>query len=191
LIETKQKLRREYRRRRDAFVAQLDSASRNLSFRRPPSPLARLLEPARTVALYRSIGSEAPTDRLIEYLTEIGINIALPRVMDEGPLEFRLVSGPEMLVSGFRDIPEPDESCELTEPDVIIAPLVAFDRSLRRLGQGGGYYDRSFAKFPAIPRIGLAWSVQETGEIPVSDHDLPLDMIVTESEIIERAGMAS
>lgn len=185
LKEKKQKLRKEYRRRRDSFVGQLDGASRNLSFRRPPSPLARLFKPGQTVAFYRSVGSEAPTERLIEYLTETGVQIALPRVMDDGSLEFRLVTGPELLECGFRNIPEPGDTCPLATPDVIIAPLVAFDRSLRRLGQGGGYYDRSFAKYPDVPRIGLAWSVQETTDIPIEPHDLPLQMIVTECEIIE------
>ena len=185
LKETKKKLREEYRRRRDAFVGQLDSASRNLSFRRPPSPLSRLIKPDQTVALYRNVGSEAPTARLIEYLTETGVSVALPRVADGGFLEFRLLSGTEMLVSGFRDIPEPDETCALADPDVIIAPLVAFDRSLRRLGQGGGHYDRCFARYPDVPRIGLAWSVQETEEIPTEPHDATLHMIVTECEIIE------
>ena len=185
LKKTKKKLREEYRRRRDSFVGQLDGASRNLSFRRPPSPLSRLFQQGQTVALYRSIGSEAPTERLIEYLTEIGINIALPRVIDDGSLEFRLFSSLELLESGFRNIPEPGETCELSDPDLIIAPLVAFDRSMRRLGQGGGYYDRSFAKYADVPRIGLAWSVQEADEIPVEPHDLPLHMIVTECEIIE------
>lgn len=183
--EKKKKLRAEYRRRRDAFVGQLDVASRNLSFRRPPSPLARLIEQVQTVALYRHIGSEAPTARLIEYLTETGVNIALPRVVDGHPLEFRLVSNSDILLSGFKDIPEPDTSCALAEPEMIIAPLVAFDRSLRRLGQGGGHYDRAFAKYPDIPRIGLGWSIQEAEEIPSESHDVPLHMIVTECEIIE------
>ncbi|MEO9600568.1 5-formyltetrahydrofolate cyclo-ligase [Parasphingorhabdus sp.] len=185
LKDKKKKIREEYRRRRNAFVDQLDSASRNLSFRRPPSPLARLFQPDQTVAFYRSIGSEAPTERLIEYLTETGVDIAFPRVTDNGALEFRLVTGPELLECGFRNIPEPGETCPLVDPDVIVAPLVAFDRSLRRLGQGGGYYDRSFAQYPDVPRIGLAWSVQEATEIPVESHDLPLHMIVTECEIIE------
>ncbi len=185
LKEKKQKLRKEYRRRRDSFVGQLDAASRNLSFRRPPSPLARLFKPGQTVAFYRSVGSEAPTERLIEYLTETGVNIAFPRVTDNGVLEFRLVTGPELLESGFRDIPEPGDTCPLADPDVIIAPLVAFDRSLLRLGQGGGYYDRSFAQYPDVPRIGLAWSVQEASDLPTEPHDLPLQMIVTECEIIE------
>ena len=185
MTKKKQELRKEYRRRRDSFVSQLDGASRNLSFRRPPSPLARLFKPQQTVAFYRSVGSEAPTERLVEYLTETGVNIAFPRVTDNEAMEFRLVSGPELLDLGFRNIPEPGDSCPLVDPDVIVAPLVAFDRSLRRLGQGGGYYDRSFAQYPDVPRIGLAWSVQEAADIPTGPHDLPLDMVVTECEIIE------
>jgi 5-formyltetrahydrofolate cyclo-ligase len=185
LRDLKKKLREEHRKRRDTFVGQLDIASRSLSFRRPPSPLSRLIKPGQTIALYRNVGSEAPTERLIEYLTETGVNIALPRIAADGTLEYRLVSSTDILISGFKDIPEPGETCALVDPDVIIAPLVAFDRSLRRLGQGAGHYDRSFAKYPDVPRIGLAWSVQEADEIPTEPHDVPLHMIVTECEIIE------
>jgi len=76
-------------------------------------------------------------------------------------------------------------------PDLIIAPMLAFDRSMHRLGQGGGHYDRTFAQYPQAPRIGLAWSVQEADAIPVESHDMELDMIVTESEIIQRVDLTS
>ena len=60
-------------------------------------------------------------------------------------------------------------------PDVIVAPLIAFDRAMNRLGQGGGYYDRAFARFPDALRIGLAWSAQELDDVPADPWDLPLD----------------
>lgn len=185
IAENKSKIRAEYRQRRDVFVRNLDNASKSLSFRRPPSPLAQLIEQSKVIAIYHAVGSEAPTDRLIEYLSDIDTRLALPKVNQSGQLEFRHVTNLQLLEAGFKNIPEPSDQCELAEPDLIIAPLVAFDRKLRRLGQGGGHYDRSFAQFPAAKRVGLAWSMQEADDIPVESHDLPLHMIVTEREIIE------
>lgn len=191
LKENKKKLREEYRRRRDAFVSQLDTATRNLAFRRPPSPLGQLIEQAEVVALYQAVGSEAPTMRLMEYLSETGKTVGFPVVTGKSPLQFRSVSDIDLLEAGYQDIPEPNESCPTVTPDLIIAPLIAFDRSLQRLGQGQGHYDRTFEKFTNARRIGLAWSVQETDSLPVEDHDVSLDMIVTECEIIQSVSMTS
>jgi 5-formyltetrahydrofolate cyclo-ligase len=56
---------------------------------------------------------------------------------------------------------------------------------MNRLGQGGGYYDRAFARYPDALRIGLAWSVQEHDALPADPWDLPLHIILTEVELIE------
>jgi 5-formyltetrahydrofolate cyclo-ligase len=191
LKDKKNKLREEYRRRRDAFHRQLDMATRGLAFRRPPTPLAKLIEQSDVIALYSAIGSEAPTARLAEYLAEIGKTLAFPVVTGNAPLEFRQVNNLDLLEAGFRNISEPNANCPAVTPDVIIAPMIAFDRSMGRLGQGGGYYDRTFEKYPEAIRIGLAWSVQEADAVPVQPHDIPLHMIVTESEIIEKVDMNS
>lgn len=191
LIITKKNLRKEYRRRRDAFVSQLDDATRNLVFRRPPSPVARLLESADVVAVYASQASEAPTGRLIEYLAELQKTIAFPVVMGATALDFRTVSNVELLESGFMGISEPGGDCPLVEPDIIITPIIAFNRSLDRLGQGGGHYDRTFEKHPNARRIGLAWSVQETQDLMPEQHDIGLHAIVTESEYIQKVDMTS
>ncbi|QJB68065.1 5-formyltetrahydrofolate cyclo-ligase [Parasphingorhabdus halotolerans] len=185
LSENKKKLRKEYQRKRNAFVGQLDAATRNLAFRRPPSPLMRLIEQSEIIALYHSIGSEAPTTKLTEYLLEIGKIICFPIVQGNTSLDFRVVSNMELFENGFRDIPEPTQDNPTAKPDLIIAPMVAFDRSLMRLGQGGGHYDRTFEKYPDAARIGMAWSVQECTNIPVEAHDVPLQMIITECEIIQ------
>ena len=191
LNDKKKKLREEYRRRRDSFYSQLDLATRGLAFRRPPSPLARLIEQSDVIALYSATGAEAPTARLADYLAEIGKSIAYPVYVGEAPLEFRTVANINLLTAGYRNIAEPGPDCPAVAPDLIIAPMLAFDRSLHRLGQGGGHYDRTFAKYPQAPRVGLAWSVQEADAIPVQPHDVELDMVVTESEIIQRVEMAS
>ena len=189
LSDKKKKLREEYRRRRDAFHSQLDIATRSLAFRRPPTPLAKRIEQSEVIALYSAIGSEAPTASLAEYLTDIGKILAFPVVVGNAPLEFRKVDHLDLLQAGFRSISEPGADCPTVTPDLIIAPMTAFDRSMHRLGQGGGHYDRTFEKYPGAIRIGFAWSVQETEAVPVQPHDIPLHMIVTESELIERVEM--
>ncbi|AMO71469.1 hypothetical protein AZE99_06040 [Sphingorhabdus sp. M41] len=166
-------------------------ATRGLAFRRPPTPLAQLIEKSEIIALYSATGSEAPTASLTEYLTEIGKTTAFPVVVGNSPLEFRKVDNLDLLEAGFRNISEPNANCPTVTPDLIIAPMVAFDRSMGRLGQGGGHYDRTFAKYPQAKRIGFAWSVQEADAVPVQAHDAPLDMIVTESEIIQRIDIKS
>ena len=191
LNDTKKKLREEYRRRRDAFYRQLDTATRGLAFRRPPSPLARLIEQSKIIALYSATGSEAPTSRLADYLAEIGKTVAFPVWTGDAPLEFRGIDNIDLLEAGYRNIAEPGPSCPVVSPDLIIAPMLAFDRSMHRLGQGGGHYDRTFARYPDAPRVGLAWSVQQTDHVPVDKHDIALDMIVTESEIIQRDELTS
>ena len=191
LNDNKKKLREEYRRRRDAFHRQLDGATRNLAFRRPPSPIAKILEEHEIIAVYASMGSEAPTNRLIEYLAELGKKLAFPVVTGDNPLEFRIVSKLENLQAGFMGIAEPGNDDPVVNPDVIITPMIAFDRSLNRLGQGGGHYDRTFEKYPNAMRIGLAWSVQEAENIPVGRHDVTLHAIVTESELIQKVDTTS
>ncbi|MEP3780944.1 MAG: 5-formyltetrahydrofolate cyclo-ligase [Parasphingorhabdus sp.] len=191
LIEQKKNLREEYRRRRDAFHSQLDAATRGLAFRRPASPLARLIEQSEIIALYSTMGSEAPTGKLTEYCIEMGKMVAFPLVTGDSPMEFRHVDNVDLLENGFKDIPEPSTDCPLVTPDLIIAPVLAFDRSMGRLGQGAGHYDRTFEKYPQATRVGLAWSVQETDNVPLQPHDVTLEMIVTESEIIQRVNKTS
>ncbi len=84
-------------------------------------------------------------------------------------------------------IPEP-ESKNIVYPDVLLIPLVAFDKNLNRLGYGGGYYDRLIEKLSKkknIIKIGLAFSVQEIDKVPINMHDQKLDYIVTNKNIIK------
>lgn len=137
------------------------------------------------------MGSEAPTIRLAEYLIESGKTLAFPTVVGDFPLEFRQIDNIDLLESGFKNISEPGSDCPLVVPDLIITPMVAFDRSMGRLGQGGGHYDRTFEKYPQATRIGFAWSVQEADILPAEPHDVTLHMIITECEIIQQVNVTS
>jgi 5-formyltetrahydrofolate cyclo-ligase len=138
------------------------------------------------VALYMGLDDEAPAQRLAAQLTAMGKTVALPRVLDRlGSMDFLGWRADDQLFPGLFGTSHPEPSGGVVTPDVIIAPLLGFDRAMTRLGQGGGYYDRAFARMPGALRIGLAWSCQEYDELPADPWDLPLDMVMTEVELIE------
>ena len=174
------------RDQRRAFVATLDPLAHRLAFKVLPSPLARRLAEARTVARYMGLDDEAPAQRLAAPLIAMGKRVALPRVLDRlGSMDFLAWTPDAPLIPGPFRTSHPEPGDGPVTPDAIIAPLVGFDRALNRLGQGGGYYDRAFARFPDALRIGLAWSAQELDDVPADPWDLPLDIILTEAELIE------
>ena len=179
-------LRAIARERRRAFVASLDPLAHRLAFKVIPSPLARRLADAQVVALYMGLDDEAPAQRLAAPLQALGKTLALPRVIDRlGSMDFLTWRPEDQLFPGLFGTSHPQAAGDPVVPDVIIAPLIGFDRAMNRLGQGGGYYDRIFARYPDALRIGLAWSVQEHDVLPADPWDLPLHLILTEIELIE------
>ena len=76
--------------------------------------------------------------------------------------------------------PAPLPLAEVVTPDLIVTPLLAFDRAGGRLGQGGGYYDRTFESLPDAIRIGLAYEGQRVADLPMQDHDIRLHGVLTE-----------
>ena len=88
------------------------------------------------------------------------------------------------LVINKYGIPEP-VSNKIVYPDILLVPLVAFDKKLNRIGYGGGFYDRYLKRLKKIKKIitiGLAYSFQEVKKIPINDYDIKLDFIITEKE---------
>lgn len=117
-----------------------------------------------------------------------GGRMALPCVVGkDAPLVFRRFEGRGSLVAGYQGILEPCEQNEIVSPSVLCMPLVGFDRFGGRLGYGGGFYDRTLASYDFSPiKIGVAWSCQEyLGRLPLCPHDVLLDYVVTENEIID------
>jgi 5-formyltetrahydrofolate cyclo-ligase len=185
-LTDKQALRDLARQRRRNFVASLDPLAHRLAFKALPSPLATLLAGAQTVALYVPLDDEAPVLRLAAALTDIGKTLCLPRIIDRlGSMDFLRWRREDQLYPGPFGTSHPEPGTGPVAPDAIIAPLLGFDRRMNRLGQGGGYYDRAFARHPEALRIGIAWSVQEYETVPADVWDLPLQAILTEVEFIE------
>ena len=112
--------------------------------------------------------------------------ISLPVVKKNFEMDFYEWSFDDPLKINRYGIPEPN-SKKLIYPDIILVPLVAFDKNLNRLGYGAGYYDRiieKLSKKKKILKIGLALSVQKINNVPVTKHDKKLDYIVTDKYIL-------
>jgi 5-formyltetrahydrofolate cyclo-ligase len=104
-------------------------------------------------------------------------------------LDLHAVCDPaEDVAPGYRGIPEPRRHCAavaIESIDWILVPGVAFDAHGRRIGYGGGYYDRLLPMLPATAlRIAGAFEAQLVDRVPTAPHDLPLDAIVTEARVI-------
>ena len=129
---------------------------------------------------YHALPDEADPALLLERLVELGCHIAYPRVAGKGAaLEFHRVPDGEVLAPGAFGIHEPLAIWPRATPNVLLVPLLAFDRCGHRLGYGGGFYDRTLARLN-VPAIGIAYAGQEVASLPRQAHDRTLDMVLTE-----------
>ena len=137
--------------------------------------------PYTTLGIYWPIRGEIDVRTIAKRHLQRGGEVALPVVVSkDAPVEFwRWYPGIEMR-RGFWNIPVPAQSTAL-DPDVLIVPLVGFDRAGYRLGYGGGYYDRTLAAANPKPFcIGLGYAAMELPTIYPQPHDIPMDTIATD-----------
>ncbi|HVY34606.1 MAG TPA: 5-formyltetrahydrofolate cyclo-ligase [Caulobacteraceae bacterium] len=143
------------------------------------------LPPFSVVAGYHPLGGEIDPWPVLRRLEASGATIALPVALDRhSPLIFRAYETGQPLEPDAVNIPAPTHSAERLIPDLVIAPLLAFDREGHRLGQGAGHYDRTLEGLRAHGRvwvIGLAYAGQQIDRVPCEAHDQPLDAILTET----------
>lgn len=181
--EDKAALRRRLRQARRAQVASLPPEVGALVFRSPPSPVRALVPPGAAIGLYCATRSEAPASAYARHFHEAGHPLALPRIDGTGaPMTFHLHTDPygaSDLEPGPRGILQPAASASISNPAVLFVPLVGFTADARRLGRGGGHYDRWLAAHPGTIAIGLAWDVQRVEDLPTQEHDMKLDAIIT------------
>jgi 5-formyltetrahydrofolate cyclo-ligase len=125
---------------------------------------------------------------LMAVLAERGHGLALPCTGPLGTaLVFRRWRIGDLMVKGALGIEEPSTSAPIVVPSVALVPITGFDRRGYRLGQGGGYYDRTLAAGGMLA-VGLAYAVQEVESVPVEPWDWRLDWIITEREAIRPQG---
>ena len=145
---------------------------------------------AGTIHVYvSSLNNEADTIGLIYRMFDQGKRVVIPVCTAEPhTLRHVRIDSIEALRPGRFGVMEPDgKSSEVVSPggiDIILAPVLAFDRTGGRLGFGGGYYDGFFAE-TTCPKVGLAYSFQEVPVVPRESHDLTLDIILTDKEMVK------
>jgi 5-formyltetrahydrofolate cyclo-ligase len=187
--DSKAVLRREATARRDALPAEARRTAAEIVAARP-FPLA--VGPGVIVSGFMPLGNEIDPLPLMRKLAGVGARLALPVVAGRGkPLIMRAWRFGEPLSAGVWGIREPLPEAAEVEPDILLVPLLAFDRSGYRVGYGGGYYDRTIAQLRgrnAVVAVGLAFAAQEVPVVPAAPHDALLDLVVTEREVIDLRG---
>ena len=136
---------------------------------------------------YYPVNFEVDDLELLKKFEKKNYNISLPVVKKNFQMDFYQWSFSDPLKINKYGIPEPEKK-KIVYPDVLLIPLVAFDKNLNRLGYGGGYYDRlieELSKKKNIIKIGLAFSIQKIDKVPINVYDQKLDYIVTNKYIIK------
>jgi 5-formyltetrahydrofolate cyclo-ligase len=131
---------------------------------------------AGTIAAYYSVGTEPDTRGLIFALWKRGSYVVLPVLLPDGDLDWASYEGPESLAPGPRGVLQPVEPVRGTgtvaRADVVLVPALAVDVRGRRLGRGGGSYDRALARVgPQVPTIALLYDSELLPSVPAEEHD--------------------
>ncbi|MDA9604503.1 5-formyltetrahydrofolate cyclo-ligase [Candidatus Pelagibacter sp.] len=141
----------------------------------------------KSIGGYYPVNFEIDDLELLQKFQRKGFNISLPVIKKNFQMDYYKWTFSEPLRINKYGIPEP-KAKNLVHPDILLVPLVAFDRKLNRLGYGGGYYDRiikKLSKKKKIIKIGLALSVQKISNVPINNHDQKLDYIVTNKYVLK------
>jgi len=189
ISELKAIIRRDAVTRRDAIPpGERAQAAETIAAR--PFPLE--IVPGMTVSGFSPLKTEINPLPLMRKLAAAGAKLALPVVQGRGkPLIMRAFAFGDALASGQWGIREPKADAAEVAPDILLVPLLAFDRNGQRIGYGAGYYDMTIARFRAMKQIvavGIAYAAQEVAEVPVTERDARLDLVLTEREMIDFRG---
>ena len=184
--DSKAALRREALARRDALQAQIrKAAAEAIAARQFPLAVA----PGTIVSGFMPLNSEINPLPLMQKLSAAGAQLALPAIAGRGkPLVMRAWQWGDPLDRGQWGIREPKPDAAEVEPDILLVPLLAFDRGGHRIGYGAGYYDLTLAQLRArktVTAVGIAFAMQEIPAVPATARDARLDLVVTEREVID------
>ena len=186
-IETaKTELRASAQARREALPAEERKRAADVIAARA-FPLA--IAPGVIVSGFMPLKSEINPLPLMQRLAEAGARLALPAIAGRGkPLIMRAWQFGAPLDRGQWGIREPKADAPEVEPDILLVPLLAFDRAGFRIGYGAGYYDMTIRRLrglKAVTAVGIAFAAQEVPEVPKTERDARLDLVLTERETID------
>jgi 5-formyltetrahydrofolate cyclo-ligase len=141
---------------------------------------------AGTVAAYYSVGTEPDTHGLVFALWKRGSYVVLPVLLPDGELDWASYEGPDSLAPGPRGLLQPVEPVRgpgtVARADVVIVPALAVDVSGKRIGRGGGCYDRALARVGGqVPTIGLIYDGELLPSVPAQPHDRAVRAVVRPS----------
>ena len=185
LREAKNKVRDIMRNRRDSLTPE----EKKVKGEAICNHFFSLVKPGQTVMGFSSKDIEVDTNPLLQRLLDEGYDLVVPIIVKEDySLRLSYLKDLSHLVPSTFNVPEPIGN-EIPVPegavDVVILPMLGFDRSGGRLGYGSGYYDRFLEKNPDVTKIALAFACQEAEELPLEDNDVLMDYIVTEEGVIK------
>ena len=135
----------------------------------------------KVIGGYYSYNYECDTIEIFKKLEKLNYQLSLPKIRKNYQMNFFQWSTKDPLEINDYGIPEPISN-NIKLPNILLVPLVAFDNNYNRIGYGGGFYDRYIKKLKKkkkIVTIGLAYSFQKVKKIPVSEHDIQLDFVIT------------
>jgi len=187
--DTKAALREQAIARRDALPPkERQQSSEIIAAREFPIAIA----PGKIMSGFMPLKSEINPLPLMRKLAQAGARLALPVVAGRGkPLIMRAYAFGDELVAGQWGIRQPKLEAPEVAPDILIVPLLAFDRAGHRLGYGAGYYDMTINSLRAskpITAVGIAFAAQEIDAVPITARDARLDLVLTEREVIDFRG---
>ena len=163
-------------------------SNQNISFIQLKKILSILhITNSQSIGGYYPINSEIDTLKILKKLEKKKFKISLPVIKKNNTMDFYEWSTKKPLRVSELGIPEPYTRKKIF-PDVLIVPLVGFDKNKFRLGYGGGFYDRYISrvlKFKKILTLGFAFSFQELKKVPINKYDQKLDFVITNKGIIK------
>ncbi len=148
---------------------------------------------AELIFCYLDYRKEVGTKAVIKEAWRLGKTVAVPKVESAGRMQFYAINESSELQPGPYDIPEPagaGQDCvypDPARPSLMILPGIAFDLQGRRIGSGGGFYDRYLGKYPYLRTMALGFELQIVEQIPTDQTDLKLDWLLTERRGISYA----
>ena len=183
-METKKVIRKQFlQKRRDLSDALRKSYSQIICKNVSEHPF---FQSANIVCCYLPFREEVDTTALIELAWKCGKQVLVPKVRSDQYMDFYILHDFQELTSGYQGILEPQRPLEerIIVPDtkyvLMIFPGCTFDRFGNRMGYGKGYYDTYLEPYHRIHKMGLAYSVQCTEQLPVEHHDIRVDVVMTE-----------